>query len=312
MKISYIGAVILLLFVCSCKPETQKEVKNMEASSNKERFKIGLAQWSFHKALQGDDMDNLDFADTAASMGFEGIEYVSQFFQDKVEDIHYLNEMGVRAQNAGIESLLIMVDDEGDLAHPDSSVRKQAVLNHYKWIDAAKYLGCHSIRVNLFGEMDDREAWIGYALDGLGQLVQYGASQEINVIVENHGWLSSDAGALVHVIETIGSAYCGTLPDFGNFCLKRANGELWGGECLEEYDRYKGVKELLPYARSVSAKSYDFDSLGLETTIDYSKMMDLIKNSDYKGYISVEYEGDRLTEREGVLATKALIEKLLK
>ena len=302
--------MVLILGMVSCKQDKNKS--NMTEESDKDRFKLSLAQWSFHKALQNEELDNLEFAQLAADLGFEGVEYVNSFFKDKAEDIQYLNEMGVKSQQAGIENVLIMVDGEGDLADPDSLIRAQAVNNHFKWVDAAKYLGCHSIRVNLFGEMYDKKSWIDYATDGLKQLADYGKREEINIIVENHGWLSSDAAALVEVIKNVDNAYCGTLPDFGNFCLERKDSELWGSEnCIKEYDKYKGVEELLPFAKAVSAKSYHFDSLGYETTIDYKKMIDLVNSSTYRGFIGVEYEGEVMSEKEGVLATKSLLESLI-
>ena len=302
--------MVLILGMGSCKQDKNKS--NMIEESDKNRFKLSLAQWSFHKALQNEELDNLEFARLAADLGFEGVEYVNSFFKDKADDIQYLNEMGVKSQQAGIENVLIMVDGEGDLADPDSLIRAQAVNNHYKWVDAAKYLGCHSIRVNLFGEMYDKEAWIDYATDGLKQLADYGKREEINIIVENHGWLSSDAAALVEVINNVDNAFCGTLPDFGNFCLERKDGELWGSDnCIKEYDKYKGVEELLPFAKAVSAKSYHFDSLGYETTINYKQMIDLVKSSTYRGFIGVEYEGEVMPEKEGVLATKSLLESLI-
>lgn len=303
--------IVLLLGLGACNQE-QKKAADMIEASDKDRFKLSLAQWSFHKALQNGELDNLEFAQLAADLGFQGVEYVNSFFKDKAEDIQYLNEMGVKSQDAGVENVLIMVDGEGDLADPDSLNRLQAVQNHFKWVDAAKYLGCHSIRVNLFGEMYDKEAWIDYATDGLKQLAEYGEKEEINIIVENHGWLSSDAAALVKVINQVDNNYCGTLPDFGNFCLERKDGELWGDDnCVKEYDKYKGVEELLPYAKAVSAKSYHFDSLGNETTIDYTKMIELVKASSYIGFIGVEYEGSVMSEKDGVLATKSLVESLV-
>lgn len=302
-------ALVVFIFLVSCK---QDATKTYQAETiEKTPFKYSLAQWSFHEALQSGQMDNLDFAQAAADLGFEGVEYVSQFFQDKAEDIQYLNEMKAKADEAGIKNVLIMVDDEGDLAHQDSLMRDQYAQGHFKWVDAAKYLGCHAIRVNLFGEMHDRDAWIKYATDGLGKLAKYGEQEKIHVLVENHGWMSSDASAVVEVIKNINNPFCGTLPDFGNFCTARKDNELWGDDiCIKEYDKYKGVEELLPYAKALSAKSYDFDSLGNETKIDYSKMMDLVKAANYTGYIGVEFESIGMPEKEGILATKKLLQSL--
>lgn len=270
-------------------------------------FKISLAQWSLHRTIRSGDLDHLDFpAIVKNEFGIEAVEYVSTFFQDKAEDRSYLDEMNTRCGDLGVEQLLIMVDGEGGLAVADDKVRTESVENHYKWVKAAEYLGCHSIRVNAYGE-GSKEDQKQHAVDGLGRLAEFAKDHNINVIVENHGGYSSDGRWLSDVISQVGMENCGTLPDFGNFCIKRDSGGLWGGSCTEEYDRYKGVKELMPFAKSVSAKSYAFDEAGKETTIDFSKMLSIIYASGFKGYIGIEYEGDELSEYEGIKATKRLL-----
>jgi len=279
-------------------------------TESKPWFKQSLAQWSVNKELFAGDLDHLDFAKYSADLGFEGVEYVSAFFKDKVEDKDYLNEMNKRAKDSNVEQLLIMVDGEGDLASEDKKVRETTIENHKKWLAAASALGCHSIRVNLFGEMYDKTKWIEYSTEGLGALSEIAKPSNINVIVENHGWISSHAPSLVQVMKNINMDNCGTLPDFGNFCMKRSDGEKWGKECLEEYDKYKGVDELMPYAKAVSAKSHDFGPDGKETKIDYAKMMDIVKKHGYRGYVGTEYEGSRLSSKEGVIATRDLLKTL--
>lgn len=270
-------------------------------------FNISLAQWSLHRTIRSGDLDHLDFPAIAKKeFGIEAVEYVSTFFQDKAEDYSYLDEMNTRCKDLGVEQLLIMVDGEGGLAVADDKVRIESVENHYKWVKAAEYLGCHSIRVNAYGE-GSREEQKQHAVDGLARLAEFAKDHNINVIVENHGGYSSDGRWLSDVIAQVGMENCGTLPDFGNFCIKRDSGGLWGGSCTEEYDRYKGVKELMLFAKAVSAKSYDFDEKGQETTIDFSKMLSIIYASGFKGYIGIEYEGDELSEYEGIKATKRLL-----
>jgi sugar phosphate isomerase/epimerase len=279
---------------------------------SKKRFRISLAQWSLHRALHGKKLDHLDFAAKAANtFGIYAVEYVNQFFKDKAKDGAYLAEMNKRATDAGVRQLLIMIDGEGGLAEPDDAVRRKAVENHYQWVDAAKILGCHSIRVNAYGSSDDRVALHSAAVDGLGRLSSYAAPMHINVIVENHGGPSSDGLWLSGVMKEINMANCGTLPDFGNFCIQHGDTSTGQPDCLEAYDRYKGVEELMPYAKAVSAKSYDFDGEGNETTIDFDRMIRLVRKSGYKGYLGIEYEGSRLGEDEGILATKKLLEKLI-
>lgn len=299
----------------ACKDKKQvkpSEILVDEVEPDTVFFKLSLAQWSLHKQIRSGDMDPLDFAQKASELGFEGIEYVSQLYTDalkKHSDPDIAMEMLLKALKAKsetyhVKNVLIMVDGEGDLASPDEIKRNEAVENHKKWVHAAQFLGCHSIRVNLSGS-NNPEVWTSSAIDGLSKLASYATEKNINVIVENHGGLSSNAAMLVHVIKEVNATNCGVLPDFGNFCIKKEN-----ANCVEDYDRYKGVEEMMPYAKAVSAKSYDFDDSGNETKIDYAKMLQLVKNAGYKGFIGVEYEGSRLPEVEGIIATKNLLIKV--
>jgi sugar phosphate isomerase/epimerase len=216
--------------------------------------------------------------------------------------------MKARAQAAGVRSLLIMVDDEGDLGGADEAMRRQAVENHYKWVNAAKILGCHSIRVNAFGD-PDRETFRTALVDGMGRLAEYAVGEGLDIIIENHGLFSSDAGLITSVIREVGAPNLGTLPDFGNWCRSAKWGSTQVG-CEEAYDRYQGVREFLPYARGVSAKAYDFNERGEDRIIDYYEMLRIVRDSGYEGYIGIEYEGVEKSEHEGILATRALIEKV--
>ena len=268
--------------------------------SNPKLFKISLAEWSLHRTLQSGKIDHLDFCKVAKNdFGLDAVEYVNSFFFDKAQDQSYLKEMKQRADDLGVKSLLIMCDNEGSLGDPDSVARTKAVENHYKWIDAGKYLGCHSIRVNAQceGKYDEQ---MKLAADGLSRLIKYGANNDINVIVENHGGLSSNGQWLATVMEKVDHPHGGTLPDFGNF---RIQGEEW-------YDRYKGVEQLMHYAKAVSAKSHDFDSQGNEINTDYYKMMNIVLDAGYSGYVGIEYEGSKLDEMAGIQATKDLLEKV--
>ena len=263
-------------------------------------FKVSLAEWSLHRALFSGNLNHLDFSRVAKSdYGIEAVEYVNQFFMDKAGDRKYLGEMKRRADDLGVKSLLIMVDNEGALGDPDEAKRKRAVENHYKWVEAAKFLGCHSVRVNArsggsYEEQRDRAA------DGLRQLSVFAAVHRLNVIVENHGGLSSNGAWLAAVIRQVNQRRCGTLPDFGNF-------DLGGGK---QYDRYQGVREMMPFARAVSAKTHDFDERGNETGTDYRRMLKIVLEAGYQGHVGIEYEGARLSEPDGIRATKALLERI--
>jgi sugar phosphate isomerase/epimerase len=274
-----------------------REISPNLATSN-ELFKISLAQWSLHRTLKSGKLDNLDFPETTKNeFGIDAVEYVNQFFKDKAKDETYLGELKQRCADNGVTSVLIMVDGEGQLGDADSAKRKSAAENHFQWVDAAKFLGCHSIRVNA-GSTGSYEEQSKLATDGLHQVCQYALPLGINVIVENHGGLSSNGQWLARVIRNVGMENCGTLPDFGNF---RINGDTM-------YDRYLGVAALMPFAKAVSAKSHDFDENGNETQTDFLKMMQIVMDAGYHGYVGVEYEGSKLDEYAGIRATKKLLE----
>lgn len=270
------------------------------SKSDKPLFLISLAEWSFHNAIWGQKMTNLDFPHVARhDFGIDAIEYVNSFFMDKAKDGKYLADLKKRCADEGVQSRLIMCDGEGELGDADDQKRKIAVENHYKWADAAKLLGCFAIRVNAAssGTPEEQER---LAADGLRRLTEYCAKQELDCIVENHGGLSSNGGWLARVMKRVDHPRCGTLPDFGNFNLGEG----------KQYDRYQGVREMMPYAKAVSAKSYAFDEKGDETTIDYHKMMRIVLDAGYWSYLGIEYEGSKLSEPDGVKATKKLLERV--
>ena len=260
-------------------------------------FRISLAQWSLHRTLRAGDLEHLDFPRSAREdFGIEAVEYVNTFFA-RGADAAYIAELRKRCDDIGVRSLLIMCDSEGALGDPDEEKRTEAVSNHHKWVEAAAVLGCHSIRVNAQSRGDFEEQQ-KLAADGLRRLCEFADPHKINVIVENHWGLSSNAAWLVGVMRLVDHPRCGTLPDFGNFDPK-------------VYDRYQGVQEMMSWAKGVSAKSYDFDETsGDETAIDYRRMLKIVLLSGYRGFIGIEYEGRRFSERGGILATKSLLERL--
>ncbi len=268
-------------------------------------FRISLAQWSLHRLLFANEITTLDFAKEARSMGFDGMEYVNSFFKDKAEDKSYLRRLNALAGDHGVTQLLIMCDGEGNLGDADGKARTQAVENHKKWVHAARTLGCHSIRVNAAssGSYEEQQK---LAADGLARLTQYAEPLGLNVIVENHGGYSSNGKWLSGVMKMVGMPTCGTLPDFGNFCMdwSRADDpDAW-------YDRYLGTSELMPYAKAVSAKSHNFDDKGEEVDIDYHRMLRVVTDAGYHGWVGVEYEGETLPPREGTMTTKRLLERV--
>lgn len=263
-------------------------------------FRISLAEWSLHRALGAGELDNLDFPRvTREEYGIEAVEYVNSFFKDKAEDRAYLTELKTRCDDHGITSVLIMCDGEGAIGNPDDAARTQAVENHYRWVEAARFLGCHAIRVNARSDGLPEEQR-DLAADGLRRLTEFGAGHEISVIVENHGGLSSNGAWLASVIQAVDHPGCGTLPDLKNF--QTAPG-VW-------YDFYQGVSELMPFAKAVSAKTHVFDEAGNEREIDYFRMMRIVLEAGYRGWVGIEWEGSEISEPEGIRATKALLERV--
>ena len=263
-------------------------------------YKISLAQWSLHRMLREGKLDALAFPMFARrQFGIEAVEYVNVFFMDRAADRDYLGEMRTRAEDADVRSLLIMVDGEGRLGDPDAAARTESVERHLRWVEAAGFLGCHSIRVNA-ASAGSRETQRDLAADGLRRLTELAAERSLNVIVENHGGLSSDGAWLAEVMRLVDHPRCGTLPDFGNFSL--GNGQT--------YDRYLGVRELMPFAKALSAKSFAFDEEGEETTIDFRRMMRIVVEAGYRDFVGIEFEGDGMSEVDGVQATKSLLERV--
>jgi Xylose isomerase-like TIM barrel len=272
-------------------------------------FKISLAEWSVHKAIYSGKITNLDFPVIAKKeFGIEAVEYVNSLFMGKGEDKNYLKELKMRCDDNGVRSVLIMCDGEGDMGDLDNKKRLQTIENHKKWLEAAKFLGCHAIRVNAFGEGSEADVATA-AVDGLSRLTELARPYGLKVIVENHGSYSSKDGWLVGVMRRVNKPDCGILPDFGNFCYKHKN-DHWEDGCELESDRYKMTKDFMPFAHGVSAKSNNFDGSGNCIETDYRRMLRIVKDGGYRGHIGIEYEGPVLDEYAGIRATKALLMKV--
>jgi len=248
-----------------------------------------------------------------------------------------------RSNDFGLKNLLIMVDGEGNLANIDRKYNDNSVENHKKWIDCASEMGCHSIRVNLDsdGSLDD---WTNNSVESLNKLCEYAKSFGLNIIIENHTTYSGSGGEsfaanpeyIINVIKKVDFENIGALPDFGNWCQsfkKRDRSELisrfrdnnekddepkvkitssYFSTCNKMYDIYEGVSKLLPYAKAVSAKVNSFDENGEDLDIDYTKMLKVIKDSNYSGYIGVEQQAsfeDNIDPIQAINLTKELLFK---
>lgn len=299
--------LLICLFILSC----QEPKSNISSSSPSPTIspKYSLAQWSYHKELFAGDMSNTDFIREASEMGFDGVEFVSQFFQDKVEDFDFLDTLKSHLHKHNIAPIMIMVDLAGDLGDSDLEARAHALEAHKKWVDASNYIGCKYTRVNAHGNGSPDEA-LTNCKSALTELATYAEENGITILVENHGGHSSDADWLIELIESTYTTNVKALADFDNWCLARENGELWGAPCIKWYDRYEGMDKLLPYAAGLSLKTFEFDTEGYAVRTDFKKMFALIKKHDYQGYLGVEYEGDLLPAKQGILKTLALARRL--
>lgn len=300
----------LVLSFSACQQTGEKSERTLsESTSELNHPKYSLAQWSFNRELFANEMSTIDFIEAAGEMGFEGVEYVSQFFQDEVENFEFLDSLNEATKKAGVKSLLIMVDNAGNLGASDSEERNAAIEMHKKWVTAAKHLGCKSIRVNAHGDGTPEEIKSACSM-GIGELATWAKKKNIRIIIENHGGISNDGIWLADLVQKLQHLEVGTLPDFDNWCTERENGKLWGAPCTKRYDRFKGLKELMPYAQALSVKSFEFDENGNETTMDYAQLFEIVQSAGYDGYLGIEYEGEHLSSKEGIEKTRALAEKV--
>jgi sugar phosphate isomerase/epimerase len=302
-----LGLAFFAMSGCQNKP---KGDETLETGKGK-KPKYSLAQWSFNRELFAKQMSTIDYIEAAGEMGFDGVEYVSQFFQNKVEDVAFLDSLNEATKKAGVKSLIIMVDNIGNLGASNKIERDSAIENCKKWVKAAKYLGCTGIRVNAHGDGTPEEIK-AHCLDGIGRLAAWSKNKGIEIIIENHGGISNNGAWLADLVKALQPHNVGTLPDFDNWCTQRENGQLWGGSCTEQYDRYKGMTELMPFAKGLSVKSFEFDAAGNETTMDYARIFEIVQAAGYEGYLGIEFEGHNLPSREGIAKTRALVEKVWK
>lgn len=262
-------------------------------------FKLSLSQRSLRQEFAASRLDPLDFPRLASGLGIDAVEYEGEFYESKLRNKGYLADLKRRAAAEGVWSKLILVSHGGELGAPNEKNRKRAVDGYKKWVDAAAFLGCHAISVQATsqGNEDDQVNWVS---DGLRRLCKYSDPFGIDILIENHAGFSAKGSWLVEVLNAVGHARCGSRPDFGNF----SSGDG------REYDRYQGVRELMPFARAVSAKAYDFDDRGEETRINYAQMLKIVADAGYRGYVAIEYDGKRLSEQAGMLRTKQLLERV--
>lgn len=282
---------------------TSRGARLME-TADKRNYDISLAAYSVHRAVETGQFTMLDMPKVVRQeFDIGAIELWNQNFEST--DSGYLDQIAKNAVDNDVKYLLIMVDREGDIGAESRDERREAVRRHAKWIDVAADLGCHSIRMNWRGAPDEvvhdakaLRAFINRSVRSFRRLCDYGDRKNVSVIIENHGGPSSYPEAVVQLMVSVDHHRFGTLPDFGNF--------------PEEVDPYLATDLLMNFAKAVSAKCYDFDdATGEETKLNYARLIEIVADKHgYDGYIGIEYEGDRLSEFDGVKACKKLLEKL--
>jgi len=308
--------IILLLYsiIALCLTAFKKVNDHTTSASTQEiqenRFHISLAQWTYNKQLFDGSMSNFEFLEKASELGFEGVEFVNQFFMDKIEDHEYLDSLKSKSLGLGLENVLLMVDAAGNLGSSNKAFRDSAILMHKKWVDAAVSLACPSMRINAYGD-GSRESCLTNASESISILADYASERGITILIENHGSYSSDADWLKSLLDRLADKNVKCNLDIDNWCVERKDVKLWGSDCINRYDPYIGMSTLITYAHGISVKAYQFDKKGEETKIDYKRMIEIIKQSSFSGYLGIEYEGSDINTDEGVLLTRKLLKKYL-
>ena len=295
-------------------------------------YKLSLAQFSLFRLEMMRKSDPMDFAKISSELGFQGLEYLQMSYtggllkekrKTSLNGIKKLaKDLNTRADDYNQKNILIMID-----IGPDLGTYVENYDDYHIWIDCASEMKCHSIRVNLRGSDDSLSKWSKNSIYNLSKLCEYAKPLGINIIVENHGGFSSNADYLVNVIENVNLNNMGSLPDFGNFCVKQDEKKLAdtyklfteGAEktlsrpptiydsCIERFDMYEGVEKLMKYAKGVSAKTHGFDLEGNDVDIDYKKMLKIVKKSGYSGFIGVEAQAFTMDPIEAIKVSKKLL-----
>ena len=269
----------------------------------KRDFKISIAAWSVHREVRSGKLKLIDACRfLREEYDVDGFELVNTLLE--VPTAEYVRKFRAEAQRFHLAIPLIMCDGEGDFGSVDPDERRRAVRYHTKWMYVASDLGCHSIRVNWRGAPEGAEkdpalvlAFTERSIDAYAEMARIGGENGLNVIIENPGGISSPPEMLLGLIKAVNSPRFGTLPDWGGF--------------PDDVDRYDAVDKMMPYAKGVSAKCYDFGPDGRETKIDFERMVQIcVDKHGYHSFLGIEFEGDRLTERQGMRAAKDLLVKL--
>lgn len=245
---------------------------------------ISLAQWALVDEVRAGKWKTVEFAKIAREdFGINGIEYVNTLMEVTTET--YLKTLKNNAHDHGVTNVLIMVDDEGDGCAETKEGRKQFVVNHRKWIDAAHYLGCRAIRTNCRGsELSarvSREESLKWAAESYNMLLEYAVPAKIQVLIENHGGLSNDPDWMVALMQAVNNLYFGTYPDWR--------------EPSQDFDNFEYLRKTVPFAKGMSYRNQPTDNLCV-------KMIKLCREAGYRGWYGIESSG-----REAIMKGKQLL-----
>ena len=260
-------------------------------------LKFAVQQYSFNRQLKSGELDMLDYPKTVVEgTGIKALEYFNGHMEEKASDTAFFKEIRKRTDDLGAVNTMILCRSKSALDSPDAAERSASVESYKPWLEAMKILGGLCIRVDVRSP-GDAEEQKQHAVAGLQKLTEVADKEfELDIVVENHGNHSSNGAWVADVMKKVGLENCGTLPDFQNFT---------------DYDPYQGVKEMMPWAKIVCAKSKKFDESGNEVNVDYRRMLKIVKDSGFKGYIGIEFEGHDVDPVSGINATKKLIETVM-
>jgi sugar phosphate isomerase/epimerase len=263
---------------------------NAQAALN-DRLELSIHQFSLKKLFDEGRLETFAYPDfVKQEFGLTSIEFAVEFCAALRADPKEGAALRDRSKQLGIKHRALLCGAQPALDAPSEMDRQTALEDHLKWAEVAEHLGCEFIRVRASSE-GVRNKQLAHAAQGIGALCDALGDSPVSVLIENIAGFSRDPDWLVALINRVGPKRVGLIADFGNF----------------DGDIYAGMQRLLPYAKSICTKSWNFDEEGNETTINFARMMRMIKESSFRGCIAIEYLGEEPVV--GVRKTAELINR---
>ena len=270
------------------------------------RDRLAVASWPFRKEVisssneyRDNSVPGMDLRIFAAGVrqkfGVPGVEPLSSHFPST--DDRYLKQFREGIEKAGVSVINIPVDNSDSYFDPDPTGRKRAVENGIKWLNIAVVLGSPSIRTSMPG-VKNAAPDVDRAAASLQELVRHAEEKNIVVNLENDDLQSEDAFFVIKVIEKVNNPWLHALPDFCNSMMS-GNAEF----------NYSAVSTMFKHAYSIChVKDSEVGDNGRVFQIDLEKTFDILKASSYRGFCSMEFEG----QGDPHAGTQKLIEASLK